>query len=274
MIGTKGMKNNLLILSILVIVAIMLVTAVFGAERQSRRGDKSTAESKNPLKCIDSDGGLSYYQKGKVVVYQGKKKLTEFSDVCAYGQKGNPDTMDNVNLLYEGYCFADRSGAGYIDYSCPNGCKDGVCLPDFENYPDFLVKENKLNALFVVGDQAPAEDVIAISDIIESLKAAGYIIEITQTKLASEVKNPRAQNMILVGRPTKWAGKEANKLINRFKIPELSIGQALLKIADNGKFYAVIVTGRDTNGPRVASTYLANWEAHPDLLKGTEVIIK
>ncbi len=79
--------------------------------------------------------------------------------------------------------------------------------------------------------------------------------------------------MILVGRPTKYAGAQANVLIDNFVLPELNSGQSLLEIAHNGDRYAVIVTGRDIDGPKIASNYLANWENYPDLLIGTEVLL-
>ncbi len=163
-------------------------------------------------------------------------------------------------------------------------------LPRFENYPDFLIKDGSFNGILVVGDKAPAEDVIGVSEIAMNLQYASTKnpvaipveegsesviinkIEVGATKLASEVAVPTAQNLILVGRPTKYAGEMANVLIDDFELPELSSGQALLKIVKNGNYVAIIVTGRDVDGPRTAAKVLAQ---HIDYeLYGGELCVK
>jgi len=80
--------------------------------------------------CTDSDGGLNYNVKGFV---KSSNDDLVYEDKCAYGQKGNPDTMNDTNILFEAYCFKDINkssifGYGYKDYKCPSGCKDGACL--------------------------------------------------------------------------------------------------------------------------------------------------
>jgi hypothetical protein len=77
----------------------------------------------NNPSCTDSDGGKNFYTRGYV-----KADNAVYDDKCAFGQQGNPDTINDKNMLFEAYCFEDGSGYGYDTYSCPNGCQDGVCI--------------------------------------------------------------------------------------------------------------------------------------------------
>jgi len=84
--------------------------------------------------CIDSDGGKNYYVKGKVFVPFSN---STYWDTCAYEQ--NPNESDH-NLLYKAYCFVDKYGYGYDYYSCPNGCKDGACIPFYDKKEELKTK--------------------------------------------------------------------------------------------------------------------------------------
>jgi len=164
----------------------------------------------------------------------------------------------------------------YVTF-CLNG-KQSEIEPMFENYPDFLIKDNKLDAITVIGNGAPAVDSIAATDILLGLRYYNdgqtmHTIDIPAAVLSSEVSNPRAQNMILIGRPTKYAGSESNPLIDDFSIPSLDYGEGLLKISDNGDYVALIVTARDKEGIIKVAQYLKNYNDHTAILKGTEVRI-
>ncbi len=143
-------------------------------------------------------------------------------------------------------------------------------------YPEILFTDNKtLTVQFVLGDGAPATDALAVADIISGLKNDGYkFSEVGLTKLASEIKNPESQNLFLIGRPTASAGAQANVLIDNFSLPELSAGQALLKIVPNGKDnFALIVSGKEPSGVSRAASFIADWKKHKDELIGSELII-
>ncbi|MEK6859279.1 MAG: hypothetical protein AABX54_00540 [Nanoarchaeota archaeon] len=81
--------------------------------------------------CTDSDGGINYYVKGKVIS----------NDLTAYGiQEGFiEDRCSSEKILQEWYCKnmnTSYDGINYISYlradynknDCPNGCKEGKCL--------------------------------------------------------------------------------------------------------------------------------------------------
>ena len=73
--------------------------------------------------CTDSDGGKDYYVKGTTKGLDGKGVITTDTDSCSVcGTEAN-----NSSCVVEWFC----SGAyrTNTNYACPNGCKDGVCLP-------------------------------------------------------------------------------------------------------------------------------------------------
>ena len=81
---------------------------------------------------------------------------------------------------------------------------------DLSDYPSSFIIGSTFNGILVIGDTAPAESVISVSDISTSLqfsevkiKDDGTINRITvgPTKLASEVLDYKAQNIISVGSP-------------------------------------------------------------------------
>ncbi|MFA6458668.1 MAG: S-layer homology domain-containing protein [Patescibacteria group bacterium] len=89
--------------------------------------------------CTDSDGGKNYFMKGKGTgIYGGGNGVIwgEDSNKCSgrqdlslnYGVVSDccADSSNN-NQLNEAYC--DENGfLQSVGYSCPNGCKDGVCI--------------------------------------------------------------------------------------------------------------------------------------------------
>lgn len=64
--------------------------------------------------CTDSDGGKDYYTEG-VVVFEGKVEETSM-DYCL-----------NAKTLNEYFC-ASQEEIRAVEYVCPQGCKNGVCL--------------------------------------------------------------------------------------------------------------------------------------------------
>lgn len=60
--------------------------------------------------CTDSDGGLKYFQKGKLITADNT-----YEDVCT-----------DSNFVKEYFC--DSLPSYYENYKCTNGCKDGACI--------------------------------------------------------------------------------------------------------------------------------------------------
>ncbi len=88
---------------------------VYSAKIRCADGCNDGTCKKPTATCTDSDGGIDYYTKGKIeasgwgITY----------DSC-FGENG-------ASMLDEYYCNKDGS-VGKVDFSCPNGCKDGACI--------------------------------------------------------------------------------------------------------------------------------------------------
>ncbi len=134
--------------------------------------------------CIDSDGGKNYYEKGKVFVPHSD---STYVDECAYEKKGY-ESYDH-NLLFEAYCFVDKYGYGYDYYSCPNGCKDGSCIPFYEKSEEVQTKTEKADSSSECLNEKCKEtskrcignDKIVVEECTFYIKKNGKCEEITNT---------------------------------------------------------------------------------------------
>ena len=146
-------------------------------------------------------------------------------------------------------------------------CVGFVNAMDLSDYPSMFISGDSFDGIVVVSDNAAAEDVIATSDIINSLQfrteSSGRSttmsrIEVGVAKLASQVSDYNAQNMILVGRSMIRDPSQGNPIIDRFYTGNPSGG--LIKLIQNGAYYVVIVTGDDVQSTREAANVLSNYK--------------
>ncbi len=152
-----------------------------------------------------------------------------------------------------------------------------VSALDLSDYPDMFIENDKFNGILVIGDTAPADDVIGISNIAMSLQYRGETtsagitinkIDVGATRLASEISNPNAQNLILIGMQKRDASY-GNPFIDEFYSGSPSGG--LIKLIKNGNYYVLIITGDTTDKVKQASTILVNYKDYN--LKGMELTI-
>ncbi|MFH1064446.1 MAG: hypothetical protein V1729_05170 [Candidatus Woesearchaeota archaeon] len=111
-----------------------------------------------PKSCIDSDGGKNYEVKGSV-------ETSDFS--------GNDGCQDDTKLI-EYYCLTAPSPTGDMfgveEYSCPNGCSDGTCLPA---HPILLSLTVSLNSV-IGGD--PSVGTVTLSN---PAPAGGQVVQLS-----------------------------------------------------------------------------------------------
>ncbi len=156
--------------------------------------DSSEITEITVTKIKDDDGK-------KVVTYclTSNRPITQLSEnrVCCQNSKGKfLSTMEE--------CINNLQGTPRYEMSlseCTPGYGNPTMKIDLSNYPQLFFEGDTVNAVMVVGDNAPAEDVIAATDITVSF-------EKKQTKpaaLASELKPNEERslyrNIISVGRP-------------------------------------------------------------------------
>ncbi len=79
--------------------------------------------------CTDSDGGINYYTKGTTTICTSTSQsggCGVFADTCT------------GSILKEGYC--ENSLLKTINYTCPYGCREGVCVADNGTTPEYKIK--------------------------------------------------------------------------------------------------------------------------------------
>ena len=74
-------------------------------------------------KCTDSDGGMDYSVKGKVIVENIIGNSGEFEDECLDSERVMENYCGPGEGRYEGLEVAKAT-----IYTCPNGCSNGVCI--------------------------------------------------------------------------------------------------------------------------------------------------
>jgi hypothetical protein len=179
----------------------------------------------------------------------------------------------------QGYKFMDGSKINLIHTLYPTGeiaprvefCFEGalrgvVEIPeepivrkpvyvDLAVYPSFFVKEGKLDAYIIVGDTAPANDVIAATDIAAGLR--GYA-EISPARLVSEVgvEISENNNFIIVG-------NEAVEKLDSENLLDLEPwgkGEGVIQVFKDRDFVILTVTGSTEMDIRNAAKVLSKWE--------------
>jgi len=138
-----------------------------------------------------------------------------------------------------------------------------VTLPsDLRYYPKFLIRDGKLNAYIVVGDTAPANDVISSVDIAVGLR--GYA-EVGTTLLVSELGNKVSENNNFI-----IVGKEANKKLDLYDdLEPLNEGEGLIQILRDRNYIILSVIGYGDIETRSAAKVLSKWQNFD--LKGDRV---
>ena len=126
------------------------------------------------------------------------------------------------------------------------------------DYPDIFIKSGKLDALIVVGNQAPASDVIAQSNLMQYF--SGYGVSTTSSaKLSSEISTID-QNMILIGsactNPLTAQVLGNPQPCNKGVQP----GKPLIKLFRNSIYFHLVVAGYTEKETRDAVSSLANYD--------------
>ena len=126
------------------------------------------------------------------------------------------------------------------------------------DYPDVFIKNGKLDAVIVVGNQAPASDVIAQSNLIQYF--IGYGVSTAgSAKLSSEI-SAIDQNMILIGGACNNP-LTAQILGNPQPCNEgIQPGKPLIKLFRNSIYFHLVVAGYTEKDTRDAVNSLADYD--------------
>ena len=146
-----------------------------------------------------------------------------------------------------------------------------VYASDLSNFPDMFVDYGTFDAVIVVGNQAPASDAIAQSNIVQFYISFLGKTLVGSTKLSSEVST-LDQNIISIGSPchnpvsAQIMGnpQPCNKL--------LEPGKALIILYDYKGYVHMVIAGYSDKGTRDAVNVLINYGKNA--LKGSSILIE
>lgn len=162
------------------------------------------------LKCSGMTGELNngeteqyivgnYEYEVKASVYQGNFRLQVNGEMTDWLGIGSEQTMADglkVKILHIG---SDRIKFCMTPGPAPSTPSQPAKNIDLSNFPELFIKGKSLNTDLVVGDQAPADDVIAATDIAVSFQKYG-VSQTGGARLASEISDYN-RNIISIGRP-------------------------------------------------------------------------
>ncbi|MBI3032912.1 hypothetical protein HYY69_05530 [Candidatus Woesearchaeota archaeon] len=101
------------------------------------------------------------------------------------------------------------------------------------------------------------------------------LISVDQVKLDKEVTSVTDKNMVSIGGPC--ANSVTAALMSNPESCEtalgVEVGQALVKLYENGEFVSMVVAGQTAQDTRDAGEVLYNWKNNKNLLKGMEVVL-
>jgi len=218
-------------------------------------------ENYNPEeKCIDSDNGKKYYDKG-----YAKKNGESKYDVCL-----------GANKLSESYC--ENNEIRTEEYVCH--CSDGACKGTGTNnedtgsssssfpetlkfFPGIFVSSKEFQGKIIVGDKSSAAATLAASDIYGAIQSyldskKYYPMSVGTVIFESELKD-RDQNLIIIGKPKAYSD-EYNSLIGETGFPKMEDEKGYIFLQKEGKYWRITVTAKDNERLRAAAYALANYQ--------------
>ena len=156
---------------------------------------------------------------------------------------------------------------------------------DLSDYPQMFIQNGKQDVTIVVGDNAPASDVIAATNIAIQLQEEtmyyeeeneyGVISgEIESTRLASEIAGQeKDMNLIAIGQPCN--NMAVSVLLGTQETCSLfEEDEASIKLFKNNNKYQMIITGGSDNSVREAAKFVTQYEQNQETFdKATDEIM-
>lgn len=142
----------------------------------------------------------------------------------------------------------------------PESEDPGYTLAD---YPNMFIEDNSFNAFLVVGNEAPAKDVIVVSDIAVSLQYAGISVE--TTKLVSEIDDIRKQNLILIGTPcnneliANVMDIESPECVDDYSYGGFDENEGIIALYEKYEHIYLVISGYLPSDTREAGVLVANY---------------
>ena len=160
-----------------------------------------------------------------------------------------------INIVFA-VSSSEESGSSAVGVSQPI---KGRVPPDLSNFPDMFIKNGVFDAVIVVGDKAPASDVIAQSNLVQFF--VGYTGKslVGSTQLSSEIESLN-QNIISIGSAyhnnVSWEIMVQPKQCDRWLEP----GKAMILLYGYKDYVYMVIAGYSDKGTRDAVDVLINYD--------------
>ncbi len=237
-----------------------------------------------PVECTDSDGNDLSTRGTTTGLNSDRTAIITTQDYCAETVTG-PQTESGSLFVVEGQCLPDGRNNGFHTV-CPEGqtCQDGACVTsqevpgctkDFSGYPCYFRVSgypNRFGDYMVVGERAPTQDNLAVTDISFALQNAGMVVE-NAVRLDTELANISLANVRLISVGNACVNQVTANLL---QLPPgtsctsgLTPGQVKLKVIEqsSGKV-ALLIYGYRGEDDRLGANILAHNRSQ---LSGREV---
>ncbi len=140
------------------------------------------------------------------------------------------------------------------------------------DYPYLFVENGKFNAIYVVGEEAPALDVVSATTISTALARYPNIsVTIGTSRIDSEIPNVVYRNAIVIGSPCE---NQAAAILEGNPTPchaNLSGGIGYIKLFQQNNRTQILITGLDAKDRNAAAKFLATAALHNILSKEFQV---
>jgi len=140
------------------------------------------------------------------------------------------------------------------------------------DYPYLFVENGKFNAIYVVGEEAPALDVVSATAISTALARYPNIsVTIGTSRVDSEIPNVVYRNAIVIGSPCE---NQAAAILEGNPTPchaNLSGGIGYIKLFEQNNRTQILITGLDAKDRNAAAKFLATAALHNILSKEFQV---
>ena len=147
---------------------------------------------------------------------------------------------------------------------------DPILPSDLSNFPEMFIENGNFNAVIVVGDKAPASDVVAQSNLAQFFVQYTDKLLIGSAKLSSEI-DTLDQNIISIGSAChnniSWEIMVQPKQCDRWLEP----GKAFIILYDYRGYVHMVIAGYSDKGTRDAVDYLTRQKKGS--LSGSSILI-
>jgi len=142
---------------------------------------------------------------------------------------------------------------------------------DLSDFPELIIKDNRFDAIIVVGNDASSSDVIAQTNLVLFFGQVLGLPVLGATKLASEISNLN-RNIISIGNSCK--NEITSKIMNNPKPCDRyqEKGKGFIRLFEDNAYIYLVAAGLTDEGTREAVKALINYDEY-DLI-GKEIIVE